>query len=161
MSRPQDTASAQRPLYTLLYCPAASVAGALIGHVLFRYLIDHHGLYAPLLPGALAGIGCGMVARRPSHGRAALCAIFAAAASLLSEWKARPFVTDDSLAFFIRNMHMLQPFTKVMYGVGAAIAYYFAYARQTGDWQSLSKSKGAGTVSPPDDASSEGGKDGS
>ncbi|MCE5268684.1 MAG: hypothetical protein LLG00_12440 [Planctomycetaceae bacterium] len=53
-----------------------------------------------------------------------MCALLAVPLGLLTEWKVEPFVADDSLGYFVRHLHELQPVTFVMIGLGVVFAYW-------------------------------------
>ena len=108
---------------------AGIVAGAVCGYVVFRFLAKN-GLYAPMVPGALVGMGCGMWVKTRSHARAVICVLVATFVNAWSEWMHFPFVINESFSYFITHLQDLTSRTQLMYGVSAVIAYYFAYARQ-------------------------------
>ena len=74
------------------------VVGGIAGYFLFGWLL-RYGLFAPVLPGALAGLGCGLLSRTDSTIRGILCAVLALVMGVVSEWilMIPPFETDKTL----------------------------------------------------------------
>ncbi len=115
----------------LLGIVGALVGGAL-GFYIFGWLFDH-GFYGLMIPGALLGGGCGLLARHPSTMRGIIGGIAAAVFALFTEWRFRPFAADESGAYFVTHMTSLSPVTWLMIVVGAFIAYWLA--RDAGIWR--------------------------
>ena len=99
-----------------------AAAGGALGYLTYRWILKQ-GFYALMMPGALLGLGCYGLARHPSRGRGAACALAAVALGLVSEWSAFPFVADASLAYFLAHAHHLRPITLVMIAAGAFVAF--------------------------------------
>ncbi|MGE3822076.1 MAG: hypothetical protein AB7I30_21895 [Isosphaeraceae bacterium] len=99
--------------------------GAVAGHYLFGWIVGQ-GFYAMILPGAALGLGCALVARRPSQRRGVLCALGAVLLGFHTEWSFFPFRDDRSLGYFVRNLTDLSSISFVMIAIGAAVAYYLA-----------------------------------
>jgi hypothetical protein len=104
------------------------MAGALIGAVLgwfaFGWLVGQ-GLYALALPGALVGIGCGLISGGVSTVNAVLCAVLAGVLGLVLEWWNLPFIADESFEFFVSHLHELKPITWLMVGLGCVFGHWF------------------------------------
>ena len=111
----------------LLVC-AGAVVGGLIGFWGFVWIVGQ-GLYALILPGALAGLGAG-VARNHSLTLAVGCGLFALSLGLVAEWKVFPFVQNDSIGYFLAHLHQLRPLTMLLIGAGGFIGFWIPFRRR-------------------------------
>jgi hypothetical protein len=103
---------------------AGAIVGAIVGHLLFWWIAGQ-GFYALPLPGALAGIGCALAARRRSICLGISAGLIALIAGILSEWRLAPFIADKSLAYFLTHLHDLQILTIILILVGMIFAVWF------------------------------------
>ena len=101
---------------------AGAVAGGVLGYFGFLWLA-HQGFYALAVPGGLVGVGAGCF-RNKSLPVAIACGVMAVAIGLFSEWKFAPFIKDDSLGYFISDIHLLRPMTLIMIAVGGFIGFW-------------------------------------
>src|SRR6185369_6204476 len=108
----------------LLGCIGA-VIGGWMGYEAF-FWIAKQGFYALPLPGALLGIGCGLLARKRLMPRAVLCGVAAVALGLYVEWRFEPFIADKSLGYFVSHIHLLRPYTLLMVALGGVFGFWFA-----------------------------------
>ena len=103
------------------------LVGAMIGGVLgfytFGWLIGQ-GFYGLMIPGALLGLGCSLLAQHPSTIRGIICGVAALGLGLYTEWSFWPFNADESLSYFLKNVSSLKPVTLLMIGVGTIVAYW-------------------------------------
>jgi hypothetical protein len=100
--------------------------GALVGGTLGYYtfgLLVRQGFYAMMIPGALMGLGCSLVARDASKARGVACAVAALALGIFAEWRFFPFNADPSLGFFLAHLGDLSGLTMLMIVAGAGFAY--------------------------------------
>ncbi len=67
-----------------------------------------------------------MLIQRRSLPLAAVCGALALALGIFSEWRAFPFVADDSFGYFLAHLHQLRPVSMVMIGLGAVFGMYLA-----------------------------------
>ena len=107
-----------------------AVVGAFLGYLLF-VAIAGQGFYAIVLPGALAGVGCGALSGRKSNTLGIICSILGLIAGILSEWRFAPFIADNSLSYFLAHIHELTRFTQVLILLGAAFAFWFGRGRKS------------------------------
>jgi hypothetical protein len=107
---------------------AGAVIGAVVGWFAFGWLVSQ-GLYGLALPGALLGLGCGLISGGVSTVNAVLCAVLAGVLGLVLEWRHRPFVADESFGFFLSHLHELKGITWVMVALGSVFAYWFGRGR--------------------------------
>lgn len=101
--------------------------GAVIGGALGFYIFGwfaRHGFYGLMIPGALLGGGCGLLARHSSPARGVICAVGAALLALFTEWRYFPFLADTSASYFVEHLSSLSPVTWIMVVFGALIAYW-------------------------------------
>jgi hypothetical protein len=109
----------------LVFCGA--VAGGIVGYFAFFWIADQ-GLYALALPGALLGLGAGVVRNR-SLLVAIVCGLAATALGLLAEWRFAPFIANDGLGYFLAHVHQLKPITLIMVIVGGLLGFWMPYRR--------------------------------
>src|SRR5262245_36091539 len=122
-------APAPAPLVMLRGLAGAVIGGAL-GYFLFGWL-RARGVYAHAVPGALIGVGAGMLAGGRSSALGVLSALAAVALTLIAEWIRAPFRDDPSLAFFLTHLPKLDhaSIKLVLTGIGAVCAYWFGQGR--------------------------------
>jgi hypothetical protein len=99
------------------------VLGGVVGYFVYLWLAGQ-GFYAPMVPGAMVGLGCGLLSRGRSVPLGVVCGLAALPVGLFAEWRVLPFVADDSLGYFVRHLHDLKPVTLIMIAIGAALAYW-------------------------------------
>ena len=97
--------------------------GATIGYYLF-FWISRQGFYAMIAPGALMGLGCGLLARERSIARGLICGAAALIFGFYTEWKFAPFLANDSFSYMATHIQDLPRIKPVMMFVGAAIAFW-------------------------------------
>jgi len=105
-----------------------AVVGGAVGFFVRSWLLPI-GLDALILPGALVGLGCGLISRRRSWLLAALCGVGGLALGILSEWHCCPFVADDRLVFFLQNLGDVRLPAKIMIVLGALLAFWLGLGR--------------------------------
>jgi hypothetical protein len=115
--------------FFLDYIPG--LLGAALGSVAGFYLVSwvswRYGLYAPVVPGAFAGLACGFLSIRDSRIRGILCSLIALAASLVTQWKvlARNADIDHAFGTFLTHLHTESPVTLVMLAIGTFLGYWW------------------------------------
>jgi hypothetical protein len=107
---------------------AGAVLGGVAGYFVFLW-IGRQSFYAPMLPGAAVGLGCGALTRGESRALGIVCGVLAVPLGLFAEWRLRPFAADESLGYFLKNLHDLQSITLIMIALGAALAYWLGVGR--------------------------------
>lgn len=103
-----------------------AVLGAVAGFFVCRWAM-RYGFYAIAIPGMLAGVGAGRLARKPNKFVAWASAGVALVAGLLSEALLRPFVADESLVYFFQHLQDLTPITWILLAVGVYCGYWFTF----------------------------------
>ena len=103
--------------------------GGVLGYYVFKFLLSQ-GFYGLAIPGALLGLGCGVLSKGHSHALGIVCGVLALILSLFSEWHLRPFIDDDSLGFFLSNLHELSLITLLMLAVGTYAGYWLGQGRE-------------------------------
>ena len=111
-----------------------AIAGGILGFLVCQWIAEQ-GFYGMMIPGALMGFGCGLLARHKSEIRGILCGLAAFALGLFSEAWIFPFSKDHGFGYFFEHLGDLRPISWVMFIVGAGIAYYLA--RTPGRFQSV------------------------
>ena len=99
------------------------VAGGVVGYRIFFWLTGQ-GFYGMMIPGALLGLGSGLLARHPSQVRGLVCGLAGLALGVYTEWKFAPFLKDDSLTFLLTHLQDKTPIKLLMIGLGAVFAYW-------------------------------------
>jgi hypothetical protein len=122
----------QRLLSTLLGLVGAAAGGA-VGFFGCRWMASS-GLYAIVLPTALVGAGCGLLARHDSLIRGVVCGLAGFSLGLFAEWYNFPFVKDDSFRFFLAHVGDLPPTHLGLMAVGAVLSFYLGKGTFTGPW---------------------------
>ena len=103
--------------------------GGTIGWFVFGWLLSQ-GYYALALPGALVGLGFGLLSRRSMLIGGLFCAVAALALMVVCEWQHRPFSDDKSLVYFVTHLQQLDnQFTYVLLAVGTVFAFWFGKGR--------------------------------
>lgn len=105
-----------------------AAGGGALGFFVFKLLLQQ-GLYGLAIPGAALGLGCGILCKGHSKALGVVCGVLALILGLFTEWWCRPFIEDDSLEFFLTNLHQLTPWTLIMLFVGTAAGYWFGMGR--------------------------------
>ena len=106
---------------------ALGIVGALIGGVvgsLVFGLLANQGLYAMVLPGAAMGFGCAALSKIESIPLGIACAVGALILGLGLEWHFFPFIADNSLGHFIKNIPNLRGMTMMMIALGTGLAFW-------------------------------------
>lgn len=115
--------------------PAAWVRGsigALIGGAIgiwVFFLLWKNGLYGLMLPGALTGLGFGLLSKRSFLSAGVLCAVIGLAAMLWCEWQLLVDFKDKSVLEFIKVIPKLDTSTKIMLLAGTVFAFWFGRGR--------------------------------
>ena len=106
-----------------------AVLGAVTGYLVFFWIV-RQGFYALVAPGALLGIGAGLLVKNKSIPRALICTVAALALGLFVEWRFRPFRQDPGLGYFLAHVYQLQPITMLMIVAGAALGGWMALGKK-------------------------------
>ncbi|HVQ42759.1 MAG TPA: hypothetical protein VMS54_11140 [Vicinamibacterales bacterium] len=100
----------------------AAIAGGALGYAAFFWLIAS-GYYGLALPGGLAGVAAGLIAHR-SRWIAFVVGAGGLALGVFTEFRAAPFLADDSFRYFLTHLTDLRPVTQVMVLLGGGIAFW-------------------------------------
>ena len=125
---PKSPSPGPNQVLILLRGIAGAIAGSIAGYFLFWFLLKN-GLYSSMIPGALLGIGAGLAARGRSQVLGIICGVAAIPLAIWSEWHLMPFANDNSLKFFLANLHQLPILHLLMMALGAAAAWWFGKGR--------------------------------
>ncbi len=110
---------------------SGAVVGGVVGHGA-AFWIARQGFYALVLPGALLGLGGGLLVRDRSSARGVVCGLAALGLGLFTDWRVEPFIKDSSLAYYLGHIHQLQPITWLMITAGGGFGYWLALGRERG-----------------------------
>lgn len=105
----------------------AGVVGGIAGYFVVSW-ISQQGFYAPVLPGALAGLACGLASRTDSIPRGILCAVEAAVLGLISEWLVfyRPVETTfANFQGFLTQFPNEPMITKLLLALGVFLGFWW------------------------------------
>ncbi len=105
----------------------AGVVGGIAGYFVV-YWISRQGFYAPVLPGALAGLACGLASRTDSILRGILCAVEAAILGLVTEWLIfyRPAETTvANFQGFLTQFPQEPMVTKLLLALGVFLGFWW------------------------------------
>ncbi|MBN2023883.1 MAG: hypothetical protein JW809_13960 [Pirellulales bacterium] len=133
---------------------ARGLVGAAIGGLLGLFLrwwllrfelgpVGLPGRYldALVLPGALAGLGCGLLSGGRSWVLAVLCGLGGLGLGIVSEWKSFPFVANGSPIYFVIHLHRVRTVAKIMIVLGAAFGFWFGLGRDAPPGRDASEEK--------------------
>ncbi|MFI5455444.1 MAG: hypothetical protein ACHRXM_08320 [Isosphaerales bacterium] len=112
-----------RHLISNLLGLVGAIVGGVLGFYTFGWLLEH-GFLGLMIPGALLGLGCSLLARHPSFVRGVVCAIAALGLSFFADWWFEPFNADSSLQYFLLHAMDLGPVRLLMIGIGTFIAFW-------------------------------------
>ncbi len=104
------------------------LAGGAAGFFLFQWLVDQ-GFYGLAILGAVMGWACSSASRIYSPLLAVACGISAAILSVFAEWKAFPFVADDTFGYFISHLSQLKGLTLIFIALSTVFAAWFGLGR--------------------------------
>ena len=121
----------------LVYVPG--LLAGLVGGILGFYVEDYirtFRFYAPVIPGALVGLLCGLGSVRHSKVRGALAGLIALASSVVIEWRlfAPPVPTDGSFVDFLAHFHQETPVTLGMLALGTFFGFWWG-REATNPWR--------------------------
>ncbi|MGA2863467.1 MAG: hypothetical protein ABSF95_03160 [Verrucomicrobiota bacterium] len=105
-----------------------AAAGGVLGCLAFRW-IARQGFYALVLPGALAGLGGGLLVKDRSVLRGVVCGLFALGLGFFSDWRMAPFIGGRSFAYYLTHIHLLQPITLIMAAAGGVLGGWLALGK--------------------------------
>jgi F0F1-type ATP synthase assembly protein I len=121
------------PAVNWLVALVCAVAGGVIGHFGFVW-IARQGFYALILPGALIGLMGGWFYDRQrmtsASAFAVVCGVMGLIAGIVSEWRIRPFLANNSFGYFITHLQQLRPITLIMILLGGVFAFWFGLGRR-------------------------------
>jgi hypothetical protein len=100
-----------------------AILGGVLGFYTFGWVLEH-GFLGLMIPGALLGLGCSLLARHSSVARGVFCAVAALALALFADWWYEPFNADASLKYFLAHVGDLGPVRLLMILFGILIAYW-------------------------------------
>ena len=113
---------------------AGGAIGGALGYFAF-FFIARQGFYAMVLPGALIGIGCGLLSGFKSTTLGVVCGVAALLFGLFLEWKFAPFKRDNSFVYFLSHVYQLTPVTLFMVALGGLFGFWFGRGSDGGVWQ--------------------------
>jgi hypothetical protein len=99
-----------------------AVAGGILGYYTFMWIVDQ-GFYGLMIPGALLGLGCGLLSQHRSQIRGVACGVAGLVLGLYTEWRFQD-KADQSFAYLVSHVTDLKPITLVMIVLGAFFAYW-------------------------------------
>ena len=102
---------------------AGAAVGGILGYWIFAWIVGQ-GFYGLMIPGALLGLGCSLLAQHRSLTRGIVCGVAAVALGLYAEWRIFPFKDDQSFTYLATHFYQLKPITLLMIGVGGAFGFW-------------------------------------
>jgi hypothetical protein len=125
----------RKTLLTFLPGLVGAVVGGYLGSLVVAW-IKSQGYYAPVIPGALAGLACGFLSLNHSRIRGVACALIALVAGVLTEWKnfSPPVETDGSLVAFVACFPRQLPITLIMVALGTFLGFWWG-RETTSPWR--------------------------
>src|SRR4051812_23994911 len=108
----------RNPIVSNLLGLGGATVGGILGFSIFGWIVNQ-GFYGLMIPGALLGLGCSMLAQHRSLARGVVCGLAALALGLYTEWRFRPFVDDRSFTYLVTHFYLLTPITLLMLVLGS------------------------------------------
>jgi hypothetical protein len=106
----------------------AALGGA-VGYAI-AYFLGKQGFYMPALPGALLGVGCGMLSGGKSVPLGIVCGLIALPLGVVSQWHINAFKDDPSLLYFFANLKHLGTGILSLIALGAVFAAWIGTGRR-------------------------------
>jgi len=100
-----------------------AVIGGTVGVLIFRWLVSQ-GLYGLMIPGAMLGLGCSLLAQHRSHARGLACGLAALVLGLYTQWRFAPLPANPDFKYLAFHFYDLAPITQIMIGFGALFGYW-------------------------------------
>ena len=110
---------------------AGAALGGAAGYFLVGWLL-RRGYYAPMLPGVLVGLGCGVFVERRNMPLAVLCGVAALALGVFTRWKQDASVYSTDFVQFVLHLDRLRTGTLVMLALGGLCGFWFALGTRSG-----------------------------
>lgn len=107
-------------------------AGAMVGAAVGGFVAagaSRAGFYAIIVVGIATGFGAALIGRRHNVVIGIMAAVIALLASLFTEWWLYPFISDDSLGYFVQHIGDLPAFRLLVHALGAACAGWIGWRR--------------------------------
>ena len=108
-----------------------AIAGAALGFWSVGVL-GRQGFHAIVLPAGLPGIVGGAIARQRSVTWSIVYGAVGLAAALITEWRYRPFIADQSFGYFVRHVGDVTPIVLGVIVIGAIVGGMFAFSAGRG-----------------------------
>ncbi len=105
-----------------------AAAGAAIGSFTYFQLLNQ-GWDGLAIPGALTGLGFGLLSRRSFLSAGFVCALLGLVVMLWCQWQSLINFKDQEIGEFIELIPNLNNGTKVMLAVGTVMAFWFGRGR--------------------------------
>ncbi len=103
--------------------------GGIVGFFAFLW-IRRQGLVALALPGALVGVGAGLVAAR-SLLVPILCGLGAVVLGFFADFTVAPFEKDQSLGYYVTHIYKLDTIVQIMIALGGVIGFWIPFRRRS------------------------------
>jgi hypothetical protein len=124
--------TAQERIVSTSLAAVGGVVGGFVGYHVFFWIL-RQGFYGMMIPGALLGLGCGLLARHPSQARGLVCGLAGLALGIYTEWRSAPFKADESLPYFLSHIHQIHQIDLIMIALGGVFAYWLG--KDSGFWR--------------------------
>ena len=105
-----------------------AAAGAAMGCFAYFQLLNH-GLDSLAIPGALTGLGFGLLSKRSFLSAGFVCAVLGLLVMLWCEWQSLLKFKGENLEGFIKAIPNLNSSSKIMLAIGTAMAFWFGRGR--------------------------------
>ncbi len=108
-----------------------AIVGAAAGGALGLFLVPqimNLGLYPAVWPGGFLALGA-CLGKLPNRWMAIIFGVAALTLGIYSEWKAFPFLADDSFGYFVRHIYEVMPIHLILICLGGAIGFWAPFQR--------------------------------
>jgi hypothetical protein len=100
-----------------------AVIGGFLGFLIFQWLVGQN-FYGLMIPGAMLGLGCSLLAQHRSLARGVVCGLAALLLALYIEWRFWPFKVDGGFKYLVVHFFDLKPITQLMIVLGGVFSYW-------------------------------------
>ena len=108
---------------------SGSLLGAVVGFLVFAWLVKTFGAYGFAIPGVAVGLGASAKSGAPAWA-AFFSGVVGLVAGIFATWKMAPFRADGSLGYFFAHLHQLPSYQQILIVLGAAIALWLPWRRR-------------------------------
>jgi hypothetical protein len=110
------------------------LVGGYLGYLIVAYALRNHGMWVPIIPGALAGLACGQLSWTSSTPRGIINGLVGLGIAIYTQWMLfnPPFEFDKTFPGYVVNLPKLPPLTLILIAVNGLIAFWWGREQRIG-----------------------------